>query len=249
MFSKVFVAWKKNYGEKIALKVCSILREYDVEYTFRELKGCDLAIVVGGDGTLLKFQSSLECPMLGINPGRSVGHYMSATNKDFETKLRKLLTGKEGKDYFLRIYPRLETAINGTDVPFFALNEVLVSPIYVRRIMDSELTANGKKSKERNTGIIFYTPSGSYAYAKSAGAEIIKDDTKFGAVAIAPYAGKLKKGEILSEKEMRLTHLRKRGELCVDGQPDQTITLNRGDTILVKKNGHPVTIVWFSVKK
>ena len=153
-FSKVFIGWKKDYGENIALKVCSVLRDLGIEYVFDEPKGCDLAVMVGGDGTLLKFQSSLECPILGINPGKSVGYYMPINNVDFDKKLRKLIGGKEGKDYFVREYQRLETRVNKTLIPFLALNDVLVSPIYVRRILYSELVVNGKRTKECNSLIL-----------------------------------------------------------------------------------------------
>ena len=107
MFSKIFVAWKKGYGEKIALKVCEILSRYGVDYVFDEPGDCDLAVMIGGDGTMLRYQSPLGCAILGINPGRSVGYYMAANGKDFEKKLTKLIEGEEGKDYFIREFTRL----------------------------------------------------------------------------------------------------------------------------------------------
>ena len=218
-----------------------------MDYVFDEPKDCDLAIMVGGDGTLLKFQSFLECPIFGINPGKSVGYYMSAVRRDFEKKLRKLLGGKEGKDFFIRAYPRLETRINRTTLPFLALNDVLVSPIYVRRILDSELRVKGKKTFERNTGILVYTPSGSHAYAKSAGAKIIKDEDKFGVVAVAPYSGRLKRGDIiLAGGSVRVKCLNEEGEVCVDGQDNQACRINKGDVVVVRKSKIPARIVHFS---
>ena len=96
----------------------------------------------------------------------------------------------------MREYPRLETRINKTLLPFLALNDVLVSPIYVRRIMYSELLVKGRKTKECNSGVIVYTPGGSHAYAKSVGAKPLRDSGKFGVAAIAPYTGRLIRGEI-----------------------------------------------------
>lgn len=248
MFSKVFIAWKKDYGEKISLKACSVLRGLGIEYVYDEPKGCDLAIMAGGDGTLLKFQSSLECPILGINPGKSVGYYMPANNVDFEKKLRKLMDGEEGKDYFIREYLRLETKINKIPVPFLALNDILVSPIYVRRILYSELFLKGKRTKEANTGILFYTPSGSHAYAKSVGAKPLKDPKKFGIAAVAPYTGRLTKGEILSKNQVSVKYLNWEGEVCVDGQEDQVLRLKRNDIVTVKKSDKPAKIIWFGQK-
>ena len=246
MFTKAFVTWKKGYGEDIALKVCSILRDLDIQYGFYEPRGCDLAIMIGGDGTLLRNQSFLRCPIFGINPGRSIGFYMAAGRKDFEKGLRKILTGSEGRDYFVKKFLRLETSINGTEIPFLALNEVLVSPIYARRILDSELKIKRERTRESNSGILVYTPSGSHAYAKSAGAKPLKDEKRFGVVAIAPYSGRLKRGEItLSEGTVTVRCLNDEGEVCVDGQDHQVTRLVKGDVVKVRKSSSPAHIITF----
>lgn len=245
MFSKVFVGWKKDYGENIVLKLCSVFREAGIEYVFDEPKDCDLAVIAGGDGTLLKFQSALECPVLGINPGKSVGYYMPANNIDFQKKIRKIMEGEEGKDFFIREYPRLETKVNKTKIPFLALNEVLVSPVYVRRILYSQLLAKGKRTREVNSGILVYTPSGSHAYAKSAGAKPLTDPKKIGVAAIAPYSGRLRRGGMLSKGNVLVKCLNWEGELCVDGQEDQVLRLKENDTVTVKISGRPARIVWF----
>ncbi len=246
MFTKVFIAWKKDYGKAIALKACSILRNLGVDYVFDEPKNCDLAIVVGGDGSLLKFQSFLQCPILGINPGGSVGFYMSANKEDFENKVKRVLLGREGKDFFIVKFMRLETKVNGVKIPYLGMNDVLISPIYVRRILDSELRVKGRKSLERNSGILVYTPGGSHAYAHSAGARILRDRDKFGVVAIAPYQGSLKRGEIiLSKGNVIVKCLNEEGEVCVDGQESQVVKLGRGDIVSVKKSNSPVRIIAF----
>jgi NAD kinase len=246
MFSKVFVAWRKDYGEKIVLRVCGMLREAGIAYVFDEPGDCDLAIMVGGDGTLLKYQSPLGCPMLGINPGESVGYYMSANGRDFEKKLRRLLEGEDGKDYFIKEFTRLETTINKIPLPFLALNEVLISPIYVRRAFKSELNVKGRTTKEKNSGILVYTPSGSNAYAKSAGARPMKDTSRFGVTAIAPYSGMLKRGEITLDKGgVSVKCLSDEGETCIDGREEQVCRLKANDVVAVKKSGRHARIVCF----
>ena len=248
MFSKVFIAWKKNYGEQIVLRVCSMLREAGVPYVFHEPQDCDLAITVGGDGTVLMHQSSLECPILGINPGKSVGYYTTAHAKDFESKLKRLLDGKAGKDYFIREFTRIEAMLNRKLLPFKALNEILVSPIFVRRMLNSSLEISGKKSLERNTGILFYTPSGSNAYAKSSGAKPLKNDG-FGVAAIAPYAGRLKKNVVLDKGHVMITCLNDEGDVCFDGQEDQVCRIKENDVVFARKSDKPAKIIFFSKKK
>jgi NAD kinase len=246
MFSKVFINSKNAYGRDIKRSVERILDKLGIDHVYENLHDIDLAILIGGDGTLFGNQSFLSCPILGINPGHSVGFYMSANNRDFERKVRRTLLGKEGRDFFIRKFPRLETKINRTKIPYIGMNDVLVSPIYVRRILDSELRAKGRKSIERNSGILVYTPGGSHAYARSAGAKPIKDQKGFGVVGIAPYSGRLKKGEIkLLGGNVSIRCLNPEGEVCVDGQECQVTKIKKGDVITVGKSNSPARIVAF----
>ncbi|MCD6590918.1 MAG: NAD(+)/NADH kinase [Candidatus Aenigmarchaeota archaeon] len=246
MFSKVFVGCKTGYGEEIKKKVCKILDRFGLKYTLTDKNNVDLAILIGGDGTVLRHQNTLSAPIFGINPGSSVGYYMTANPKNFGRKLRNLLFGKEGKDYEVKKYTRLEAYINKTKMPFLALNDVLISPIYVRRILDAELTLKGKKTVERNSGILVYTPTGSHAYAASAGAKPLEDmSKKFGVVAIAPYSGRLKKGEILINRgSVKVKCLNNEGEVCIDGQDDQTAKIRKGDIVAVRKTNNNASIIY-----
>jgi NAD kinase len=172
---------------------------------------------------------------------------MRADSLDYEKKLLKLISGKEGKDYFVYELMRLETSVNGKKLDAIALNDVLVSPIYVRRIMDSEMTVKGKKSRERNSGIIIYTPTGSHAFAHSACAKKMSyDSEKMGIVALAPYSGSLKKGEILTDgRPVTVECLDETGEVCIDGSEVNLLKLKKGDRVTVKKSSSPVRLVGF----
>jgi NAD kinase len=246
MFSKVFINSKNAYGGGIKRRVEKILDKLGIDYVYENLHDIDLAILIGGDGTLFGNQSFLSCPILGINPGKSVGFFMSASNRDFEEKVRRVLLGKEGKDFFIHNFMRLETKINGVKIPYIGMNDVLVSPIYVRRILDSELGVKGKKTVERNSGILVYTPGGSHAYASSAGAKPVKDGKRFGVVGVAPYSGRLKRSEItLREGGVSVRCLNPEGEVCVDGQECQVTKINEGDMVSVKKSSIPVRIIAF----
>jgi NAD+ kinase len=239
---------KEGYGEGVKRDVIGILRESGAQVTERFEKGCDFAIVIGGDGTLLRDQPELECPVLGINPGGSVGFYMTASRKDYRKRVKALLSGNEGKDYFIHRLMRLEATVNGRRVPGLALNDALVAPTHLRWILESSLTVDGNGSRERNSGIIIYTPTGSNAFAHSAGAgKLEHDDKRMGVVAVAPYSGRLKGREILTRGgpvELRLTC--DSGELSLDGSDDYLVRLKKGDTVIVKKSKRPLELVGFS---
>jgi len=246
MRGSVFIRAKEGYGDEIKEKVIKLMKEYGMKIVDDSEKA-DLAIMIGGDGTLLKYQSTLKCPILGINPGQSVGYYMKANDKDFEKKIIKILEGKLGSDYFIFDLMRLETYVNDRQLKFLALNEVLISSIYTRRILKAELEVNGKMSIEHCSGIIIYTPTGSNAFAHSAGAKkILYNENIFGIVGLAPYIGVLKKGPILTQKDVIVIPISELAEICIDGQENQVKIVNSGDTIVVKKSANPVSIIGFS---
>jgi NAD kinase len=243
---KVVVRSKDSYGEDIKKKVIRMLKKLKIEYT-ENLEPSNLAIVIGGDGTLFRNHWGLTCPIFGINPGNSVGYFMAADNKDYEKKLLSVLQGTQGKDYFVHKLMRLEAYVNDDKLDFLAMNDVLVSAAYTRTILDCELQIGDKISIERATGILIYTPAGSNAYAGSAGAKkLLYDDPRFGVAAVAPYMGQLKRGEILLEKgDVNIISMNQKAEVCIDGQDTQTFKLKNGDKATIKKSDSPVKIIGF----
>lgn len=203
-------------------------------------KGADFCLVIGGDGTLLHHQAGIEAPILGIRTPTHLGHYLKANHRDFESGIRKLLNG-EG--YFIHKLPRLEALVNGKRVNGLALNEVLVSPIYTRRMLDAEVSLRGRVSKESNSGIVIHTPSGSNAFAKSLGVR----KERFGIMPIAPFSGRLKR-DCSFGKSVSVRILVKEAELCIDGQEGQAWRLRRGDRVLIRKAKTPALLVGFERK-
>jgi len=138
-------------------------------------KHCDLAIVVGGDGTMLGIARQLarfSLPMVGINQGRlgfitdvPVGHYAEALAPiiagDYEEERRTMLEGVVFRDD--------QKIFDG-----FAMNDVVVSRsatasmIEVKVDIGLEFVAN-----LRADGVIIASPTGSTAYALSAGGPIL----------------------------------------------------------------------------
>jgi NAD+ kinase len=249
MITKVFVSCKMEYGRIIKEEVKNMLRQAEVSWTETPEDDVDLAILIGGDGTFLKSQWRLKCPIMGINAGKSVGFYMTSCPEDFRENLFKVLKGVESKDYFVHRLPRLRAELNGESLPQLALNEVLVSPIYSRRIFDSEITVKGEATLERGSGILVYTPTGSNAFAHSAGARPFKySSKKFGIMEIAPYTGRLKRGRILfgAKGSVSVKCLNNEGEVCIDGQDDETVRIKEGDMVRIRSAGSPARVIGFT---
>jgi NAD+ kinase len=136
---------------------------------------CDLAIVVGGDGTMLGFAREMArfgVPLVGINQGR-LGFITDLSIEKFRETLAPILAG----DYEIEQRPMLEGTVWRDDQSIFeglALNDVVVSRgatasmVELRIDIGDEFVAN-----MRADGIIVATPTGSTAYSLSAGGPIL----------------------------------------------------------------------------
>ena len=136
----------------------------------------DIIIVIGGDGTLLKaskFSAKYDKPLLGINTGK-LG-FMASIEKDDLNKLKLLSTGeyKVNKRNMLKICVNNSEEVN----EYIALNDAVLSRMPISDLPEFSILSNSKEvSKIRADGIIFSTPTGSTAYALSAGGPIIEPD-------------------------------------------------------------------------
>lgn len=128
---------------------------------------CDLALVMGGDGTMIGIGRQLArfgVPVVGINQGR-LGFITDIPFKDFETHLRPILRGEYEEDHRGLIHA---SVWRDGDCVFdtVAINDVVVnrggaaSMIELRVEVDGRFVAN-----QRADGLIIASPTGSTAYA------------------------------------------------------------------------------------
>lgn len=143
-------------------------------------KQCDVAVVLGGDGTMLAIARELapfNIPLIGINQGR-LGFITDLQLKDVATALPQILNGQyeEEKRAMLEGAVLRPTRDGGLETIYegFAINEVVVSRgatasmIELRAEIDGQFVAN-----YRADGLIVSSPTGSTAYALSAGGPIM----------------------------------------------------------------------------
>ncbi len=138
-------------------------------------KTADFVIAIGGDGTILRCSKLLmgtDTKLLGINTG-TLG-FMAGLEADQLDRLELLKTG----DYEVSERMTLDVVCseNGRKVTYTALNEVSARSGSFR-ICDFEVYSDGYLvGKYRADGILFSTPSGSTAYALSAGGPVVEPD-------------------------------------------------------------------------
>ena len=135
----------------------------------------DLVIVVGGDGSMLsaaRDMLSYEVPLLGVNRGR-LGFLTDILPEEVESRVRRVLSGEYVvSDRFL-----LDVAVfrDGREVSTgLALNDVVLHPGESVRMLEFELYIDRQfVYSQRSDGLIVSTPTGSTAYALSAGGPIL----------------------------------------------------------------------------
>ncbi|MEU6622412.1 NAD kinase [Streptomyces litmocidini] len=139
------------------------------------LDGCELLIVLGGDGTLLRgaeFSRASGVPMLGVNLGR-VGFLAEAERDDLDKVVDRVVT----KAYEVEERMTLDVTVheNG-DVLHrdWALNEAAVQKVSPERMLEVVLAIDGRPVTGFGCdGVICATPTGSTAYAFSAGGPVV----------------------------------------------------------------------------
>lgn len=141
---------------------------------------CDVAIVLGGDGTMLAIARELarfNLPLVGINQGR-LGFITDIQLKDVATTLPMILSGQYEEEHRAMLEGAVLRPTRGggleTIYEGHAINEVVVSRgatagmVELRADVDGQFVAN-----YRADGLIVASPTGSSAYAMSAGGPIL----------------------------------------------------------------------------
>jgi NAD+ kinase len=138
-------------------------------------KNADLAVVIGGDGTMLAAARNLvgrRVPLVGINQGR-VGFMTDIGHDDMQAGVGAILDGR----YTLEERALLDAEIfrEGKSVlRTVALNEAVVGKGSQGRLIEFELSIDGEfVYRLRGDGVIVATPTGSTAYALSAQGPIL----------------------------------------------------------------------------
>lgn len=199
----------------------------------------DLAVVIGGDGTFLYAGRSLlakRIPLLGINTGR-LGFLADLPLASLEESLSAILDGHHRREQrntlSVRVHRRGENSAR-----FFAVNDAVIHKRNMARMIELEVFIRGEYlSHYRADGLILSTPTGSTAYALSAGGPII--EPTLNALLLVPICPHTLTQRPLvvdaaSDIEVRIgagsgTDV----QLTIDGQAEHL--LNPGDSITLRR--------------
>ena len=136
---------------------------------------CDLALVIGGDGTMLGIGRQLAqfgVPLVGINQGR-LGFITDIAFEDFQTALAPMLRGEFEED---RRWMMQASVVRDGRCVFkaTAMNDVVVNRGATAGMVELRVEVDGRfVANQRADGLIIASPTGSTAYALSAGGPLL----------------------------------------------------------------------------
>lgn len=208
---------------------------------------CDLVIVVGGDGSMLnvaKYLASDSVPVIGINRGK-LGFLTDILPDEIETKIEEFLAGEYSveKRFLLDVSKITD---NKQEYLGSALNDIVLHPGSAAQMIEFELFVDDKfVYSQGSDGLIVATPTGSTAYALSAGGPIMHPGLN--AIVLAPmYPHSLSSRPIVvdGDSEIRLIVSAKGSlhpQISCDG--DVKYTANERDEFLITKKIVPLHLI------
>jgi NAD+ kinase len=144
------------------------------------LNGSELLIVLGGDGTLLRGAALARAsgvPMLGVNLGR-VGFLAEAERDDLDKVVDRVVS----RAYEVEERMTIDVTVHSDGTVFhqdWALNEAAVQKVSPERMLEVVLEIDGRPVTGFGCdGIVCATPTGSTAYAFSAGGPVVWPDVE-----------------------------------------------------------------------
>lgn len=209
---------------------------------------CDLLIVVGGDGSLLGVARDLASsglPVLGVNRG-GLGFLSAISPEHIDTQVSEVLDGScYAEDHFLLDMRMLRNGKQLAATP--AMNDVVLHSGTMSRMLEFALYVNDELVYEqRSDGIIVASPTGSTAYALSAGGPIMHPNLD--AIVVVPmFPHTLTSRPLVIRGDSEIKLIVKEAstttpQVSCDSQVD--LDLQVGDELIIKKYKYPLKLVY-----
>jgi len=223
----------------------------DGKSPIKALKQCDIAIALGGDGTMLRCSRQVapfSVPLLGVNVG-GLGFLSGVDLPGFKKALTRILAGEFTVEsrWMLSVEVR-----NGTKVvfgPHTALNDCVIRGAEQARAVTVEVECAGSPvASYFGDGLVAATPTGSTAYALAVGGPVVMPEVNaFLLAPISPH--QLTSRPLLVSTDRPLTAQLKRRNpydeplalVSVDGQIDHSMKI--GEVVYMRRAAQPFKLL------
>ncbi len=205
-------------------------------------QSCDLCLVVGGDGTMLGIGRKLAqygVPLIGINQGR-LGFITDIPFGQYKTTLKPMLAG----DYELDDRSLMQARVMRDGHCVFsalAMNDVVVNRGATSGMVELRVEVDGRfVSNQRADGLIIASPTGSTAYALSAGGPLLHPSIPaWVMVPIAPHTLSNRPIALSNSAEIAIEIVAGR-DASANFDMQSLASLMHGDRIVVTRSQHQV---------
>jgi NAD+ kinase len=208
-------------------------------------EGCELAIVIGGDGTILRsaeYARWSATPLVGVNLGH-VGFLAEAEREDLSEVAERVI----GCHYDVEERMTIDVTVGVDGAPVaetWALNEASVEKAARERMLEVVVEVDGRPlSRWGCDGVVCATPTGSTAYAWSAGGPVVWPQVQ--ALVLAPISAHalFARPLVVSPESVLAVEVQPEtphGVLWCDGQ--RTVPLPPGARVEVRRGAMPVRL-------
>ncbi len=209
-------------------------------------EGCQLVIVLGGDGTLLAAAHAIagrDVPLLAVNLG-GLGFLTAITVEELYPELERALQGEHriGKRSMLACEVHRGERLVST---YEALNDVVLTKASIARMIDLETHVDAHfVCSYKADGLIVSTPTGSTAYSLSAGGPIIFPQVA--ALSITPICPHMLTNRPVIVPDTSVIQILNLGEddetyLTIDGQVGEP--LKKNDRVVCRNSNHYLQLI------
>jgi NAD+ kinase len=251
---KVYVVHAPGADEHVVAQAIGQLRAKDVEAVemhrdaSADLKGADLILTLGGDGTFLagaRLAAPKGIPVLGVNLGR-LGFLTELEHDQLEEGFRRYLA----KDFRIEERNMLQVTLSRDGRAMaraIGLNEVVIDHSGEARIVRLEIDVGGQRVGVIDAdGAIVATASGSTAYALASGGPILEPTLRdLVLVPMSPFALTVRPIVFAPGQDITLGVVRGPAEMRVDGGR-RGRTVAAGDVVRCGSYERPLKVIRFS---
>src|SRR6202167_2468793 len=209
-------------------------------------EGCDLVIVLGGDGTLLSAARAIgsrEIPLFAVNLG-GLGFLTAITIDELYPELERALRGEHriGRRKLLHAEVRRGDQVVSS---YDALNDVVLTKAAIARMIDMDAFVDHQfMCAYKADGLIVSTPTGSTAYSLSAGGPIIFPSVP--SICLTPTCPHMLTNRPVLVPETSVIKALSRGPdesvyLTIDGQVGNPI--HQGDAVVCRSSKYSLMLI------
>ncbi|ARG99104.1 NAD(+) kinase [Legionella micdadei] len=207
----------------------------------------DLIVVVGGDGSLLsaaRMAIKVNVPVIGINRGR-LGFLTDISPNNIESHLAPVLAGEYEEEQRFLLYTR----IHDGETTYFqgdALNDVVLGRGTETHLIEFDVIINQQfVCRYRSDGLILSTPTGSTAYALSAGGPIMHP--QLNAIVLVPmFSHSLSSRPLVVDGQVKIDlkiSMRNESDLRVSCDGHESRMVKPGQLVSIEKNAQQLRLL------